>query len=709
MSIPQDPIQNYVERVYAGVLGKIIGVYLGRPFEGWSYEHIVNELGEIWYYVHDKLGSLLVLTDDDVTGTFTFLRALPDYGNTLGLTPAQIGQTWLNYIIEGRAILWWGGLGNSTEHTAYLRLKNGIPAPRSGSMELNSKVVAEQIGAQIFVDGWAMVAPGDPELAADLARRAASVSHDGEAVYGAQVLAAMEAQAFVEPDVDKLIDTGLSFIPRDSVIARMIADLRRWRAREPDWREAFGLLAANYGYDKYGGNCHIVPNHGLIILSLLWGDDDFQKTLMIVNTCGWDTDCNSGNVGCLMGIKNGLAGIDAGPDWRGPVADRLYLPAADGGRAITDAVTETYHVVNVARALAGKEPLAPKNGARFHFELPGAVQGFRPEGTGPTGKVWVENVVGHSKRGTRSLALHYRHVSTNQPARVATDTFVPLEAINMPGYELLASPTLYPGQTVRASVAADGGNEMDVTCRLYVRAYGADDKLVRTHGPGTILNPGDDHEFEWRIGDMGGAPVAEIGVEISSQQRADGIVYLDHVTWDGAPDVILTRPTDSGTMWQRAWVNGVDKYSPSAEPYRLVQNDGTGLLIQGAREWRDYRVSADVTPHVVEAAGIAARVQGMRRYYALLLCRGDADRRPSARLVKVLDGDAVLAEADLAWQFGETHDLCLEVVDAHLRAWVDGQLLFEIDDPDRPLSGGAVALVCEQGRTATQVVVVQPA
>jgi hypothetical protein len=25
---------DYLERVYAGVLGKIIGVYLGRPFEG---------------------------------------------------------------------------------------------------------------------------------------------------------------------------------------------------------------------------------------------------------------------------------------------------------------------------------------------------------------------------------------------------------------------------------------------------------------------------------------------------------------------------------------------------------------------------------------------------------------------------------------------------------------------------------------------------
>src|SRR5262245_58531401 len=203
MSLPQD----YAERVYAGVLGKIIVVYLVRPFEGWSYERIMAELGEVDYFVHERLNVSLIVTDDDISGTFTFLRALPDYGNARDLTPAQIGQTWLNYIIENRTILWWGGLGNSTEHTAYLRLKQGGPAPRSGSIALNGKVVAEQIGAQIFIDGWAMVAPGDPELAADLARRAASVSHDGEAIYGAQVIAAMEAQAFVEADLNKLIDT----------------------------------------------------------------------------------------------------------------------------------------------------------------------------------------------------------------------------------------------------------------------------------------------------------------------------------------------------------------------------------------------------------------------------------------------------------------------------------------------------------------------
>ena len=43
--------KKYEEKVYAGVLGKIIGVYLGRPFEGWTYERIMEELGPINYYV----------------------------------------------------------------------------------------------------------------------------------------------------------------------------------------------------------------------------------------------------------------------------------------------------------------------------------------------------------------------------------------------------------------------------------------------------------------------------------------------------------------------------------------------------------------------------------------------------------------------------------------------------------------------------------
>ena len=44
MTLPQ----QYEERVYAGVLGKIIGVYVGSPIEGRTFDWISANLGEIY-------------------------------------------------------------------------------------------------------------------------------------------------------------------------------------------------------------------------------------------------------------------------------------------------------------------------------------------------------------------------------------------------------------------------------------------------------------------------------------------------------------------------------------------------------------------------------------------------------------------------------------------------------------------------------------
>ena len=691
--IPND----YEERLYAGVLGKIIGVYLGRPFENWTYDQIMADLGEINYYVHERLNKPLIVTDDDISGTFTFFRALADYGDNSELTPQQIGQSWLNYIIEGRTILWWGGMGNSTEHTAFLRLKAGTPAPQSGSIELNSQVVAEQIGAQIFIDAWGMACPGNPELAVEFARRAASVSHDGEAIYGAQVVAAIEAQAFAESNIDNLLDTAVGFIPKNSVIYRLIDDLRDWHQRDGDWRLTRERIAANYGYDKYGGNVHMVPNHALIVLALLYSEDDFQRALTIVNTAGWDTDCNSGNVGCIMGIKNGLAGIDAGPDWRRPVADRLYISAADGGRAVTDAVRETYTISKAARALANQPIESPKNGARFHFELPGSVQGFTlEESLESDGTAVIENVVGNSVSGTRSLAIRYNQLAVGRMARVATPTFIPPEAIDMPGYQLMASPTLYSGQTVQARLTADKENCQTVTCTLYIQVYGADDALVMRRGETHEVSPGGEALFNWKVDPTDGAPIAAVGIEVSSDARASGVVYLDYLTWKGTPELSLIKPSSGGTMWKRAWIDAVDNAITSradVAAYRIMQNHDTGLFIQGTREWENYSFSALVNPHLAKEAGIAVCVQGLKRYYALLLCDDG-----KLRLIKELDGRRKIAEKEFAWNWDTDYELRLEAAGSNLIACIDGNVVFEYSDTNRPLLTGSVALVCTEGR-----------
>jgi ADP-ribosylglycohydrolase len=691
MNFPPD----YAERVYAGVLGKIIGVYLGRPFEGWTYEQIMKHLGEIKYYVHDRRdlplhNHQLVVTDDDISGTFTFLRALPDYGNSLDLTPKQIGQTWLNYIIENRTILWWGGLGNSTEHTAYLRLKDGITAPRSGSMALNSKIVAEQIGAQIFIEGWGLIAPGNPALAADLARRAASVSHDGEAIYGAQIIAALVAQAFVESDLDHLLNTATALIPADSIINRLMADIRNWHTAEPhDWHATRAKLAAHYGYDKYSGNCHIVPNHGLVIFSLLYSQGDFSKAQTIVNTCGWDTDCNAANVGCILGVRNGLAAFEGGPDWRAPVADQLYLPTADGGRAISDALRETDFILETAYAVHGEQWIPPKDGARFHFSLPGSVQGFRVQNANLT----LENTTHPTNSDRRVLALRYR-LNSRGTSAIVTPTFIPPEAMDMPGYDLLASPTLYPGQTVRAALLSDRSNTKPIKIGLRIQSYGEAELLLSTHGPIKELIPADSTGLEWQIPDLGGAPITQVGISISSDETTEGILYLDWLSWDGPPNVVFHRPATKSRMWKRQWVNAADYFEDElGEDLRVIQNRGRGLVITGTREWTDYSVKASITPHLAKAFGLAARVQGQERYYALLL-----STQAQVRLIKRLDGETVLARQEFAWQVDKSYELRLDVQGNQIQAWVNGILLFRVNDPEYPLFSGGIALVCEEGR-----------
>jgi ADP-ribosylglycohydrolase len=705
-TIPND----YQERVYAGVLGKIIAVYLGRPFEGWSHERIIEELGEIKYYVHEKLNKPLVVIDDDISGTFTFLRAMPDHGNTLNLTPAQIGETWLNYLIEEETILWWGGMGNSTEHTAYLRLKSGVQAPESGSIACNGQVVAEQIGSQIFIDGWGMISPGDPQQAADLARRAASVSHDGEAIYGAQVVAAMEAQAFVEGDIDALLDVGVSAIPSGSLIYRLINDLRDWHGKYASWYDCFYRIVANYGYDKYGGNCHMVPNHALIIMALLYCEDSFSKALTIVNTAGWDTDCNSGNVGCLMGIKNGLAGLDDGPDLRGPVADRMYLPTADGGRTVTDALHEAYEVIQIGCALENVPAPLPKAGARFHFDLPGAVQGFIPDDSVECrGTVWLENVPAHSESGSRSLAIHYRGLADGRYARIVRETYPSLLPVK--GYRMVASPTLYASQTLRARLSAGemiaGENkpskEMSLEVRLLVKAYGESDALFIARGLKVVLTPGASETLAWDVDVPQGCPIAWVGIELASPVRVEGTVYLDWLTWSGAPLITLGPPAHNGTRWLEAWVQACSRVtSKRGETYRLIQDEGTGLLIQGTREWRDYAVSASFVPHLARSFGLAARVQGLRRYYVLKLVAGHR-----VQLVRELHGTHVLAEKTYDWQLYETYKLELAVEGHRITGRINGEALFEVDD-ESSLTGGGIALLIEEGRLGCEDVSVRP-
>jgi ADP-ribosylglycohydrolase len=689
---------DYSERAYAAVLGKLIGVYLGRPFEGWTYQRIIRELGPVEDYVHERLNCPLVVTDDDVAGTFTFIRALEDHGARPDLTSREIGETWLNYLVERRSILWWGGNGNSTEHTAWLNLKRGIAAPASGSIAVNGQAVAEQIGAQIFIDGWAIVAPGNPLLAARLAEQAAKVSHDGAAVEAAKLWAAMEAEAFISRDVERLIEVGLAQVSPDGPIARLIADIRDWQKRYPDWRETRQAIEDHYGYDKHPGHCHVIPNHALMIMALLYAPYDFSLAQTIVCTSGWDTDCNAGNVGCLQGAILGLEGIDLAGKWRGPIADRVLISSADGGDAINDAVRLSGRLVDLGRKLAGQPPLAPpKGGAHFHFSQRGSVQGFAPAENARVTNIEFE--------AGRALELHFTGIGSN-PTRIMTPTFIPPEITRMRTYELMATPLVYSGQRVQARVIAHSNNAGGVTISLSAFVYGAGDSLAPLDSQSVVLPPNEEAILDWLLPDTGGQPIQSLGVAARSPGgMQDGAIVLDWLRWDGSPDVRLRRPREPSDFWRRAWVNAVDNFSTSfPQAFRISQDRGEGMIIHGGRQWRDYRVETSLKAHLAEHMGVGVRVQGLRRFYAVLL-----DRPDKLLLVRVRDGaKTLLAEMPFAWSFERSYKFVVEADGREISASVDGARLAARDDADEAFVDGGVAIIINGGAASTDEVLVAP-
>lgn len=88
-----------------------------------------------------------------------------------------------------------------------------------------------------------------------------------------------------------------------------------------------------------------------------------------------------------------------------------------------------------------------------------------------------------------------------------------------------------------------------------------------------------------------------------------------------------------------------------------------GLLIHGTRKWADYLVSTTLTPHMAQAVGLGAHVQGMQRYYALIL-----SQTGQARLIKMLDEEWILAETPIPWELDRAYTVGLQVTRQHIQA-----------------------------------------
>lgn len=696
----------FIEKIYAGWLAKIIGIRLGAPIEGWTYKKIQNIYGKLNHYPVDYRD---FAADDDSNGPLFFLKALEDGRHGFDLQAQDVAEALLNYAPFEHGFFWWGGYGISTEHTAYLNLRNGIPAPKSGSIEQNGYATAEQIGGQIFIDTWGLVTPGNPDLAAVYAEKAASVTHGGNGIYGGIFVATCISQAFVEQDIHKIIRKGLSYIPVDCEYARVVKAVMNFHAVHPKhWRDCFQFIFDHFGYDKYPGNCHIIPNIAVMILALLYGQGDFSDTINICNMCGWDTDCNVGNVATIMGVRNGLEGINA-EKWRKPINDFLACSSVIGSLNIMDIPFGASYIVKMAYALSNQsmpEPwqtITSKHIDSCHFEYPGSTHAIRVRtelnDARSNQKLEVEliNSDETAYSGQRSLKVLAMPVYPAERVYVYKKTYYRPEDFHDSRYDPSFSPLLYPGQTVHGSACIPEYAPDALVC-LYVRDSRTGQIITSEK---TELKKGQWQQLSLDIPPMDGALLDEMGFQFNliglQHVRQDFVGFVDDLFADGQPHYSIDFSKEQEEVW--TGLHREVSQMTKLKGLMYLTDDSLHLSCSdfaeaytGHHNWDDYTATFELTPQTGFHHLVNVRVQGaIRSYAAGLLPDGQFG------ILKNDNGYSVLAQTNFDWVCGKVYTICVKITGNRISAVINDTTTLTYTDQDRPWTTGSIGVAVRQG------------
>jgi len=188
----------------------------------------------------------------------------------------------------------------TAERIAYRNLVNNLWPPQSATYHNPCR---EWIGAQIRADIWGYVSPGWPEKAAEFAFRDAAISHVKNGIYGEMFVAAILATAFVASDVEEVIRIGLSEIPRNCRLAEAVQDTVDWSKELISWEQVWNKI--NEKYEHYHP-VHTINNAALVVMGLMFGQRDYETSIVVAVRGGWDTDCTGATAGSVCGMMLGV-------------------------------------------------------------------------------------------------------------------------------------------------------------------------------------------------------------------------------------------------------------------------------------------------------------------------------------------------------------------------------------------------------------------
>ncbi len=290
----QLPVDEYVSRMTAGWIGQMAGVGWGAPTEFQFNGHMVPE-SKMPEWKPELVNQFW---QDDLYVEMTFLKSLEDYG--WDVSRKQAGIDFARSLYP----LWHA---NSTGRD---NLRAGIAPPDSGHPEFNKH--ADDIDYQIEADYSGLIAPGLPNVPIALGEIFGRIMNYGDGLYGGQFVGGMYASAFFESDPEKIVLAGLDCIPSGSQYAECIRDVITWWKADPaNWEATWTLVEAKYnenpdyrkascGGAKKGFNIDAKINGAYIVMGLLYGAGDPDKTIQIATRCGQDSDCNPSSAAGIL-------------------------------------------------------------------------------------------------------------------------------------------------------------------------------------------------------------------------------------------------------------------------------------------------------------------------------------------------------------------------------------------------------------------------
>ena len=293
-------LEDLRDKVRGGWAGQMIGVSYGAPTE-FAYLDRMVPADELPVWKPDMISE--ALNQDDLYVDIALAAALDEHG--LDATTADFAAMFRDTEFS----LWHANLA------ARRALRRGVPGELSGTPKYNMH--ANDIDFQIEADFVGLMTPGLPREANSLGYRAGRVMNFGDGIYGGLFISGMYAAAFFEDDPRTIVEAGLAVLPSASSYAQVIADLLLWHEQNPaDWRHVWHLLN-----DKWNGNeaCPAGAHHPFNIdaklngayvgLGLLYGEGDFEQTMLISTQAGQDSDCNPSSAVGILGVVLGYDGI----------------------------------------------------------------------------------------------------------------------------------------------------------------------------------------------------------------------------------------------------------------------------------------------------------------------------------------------------------------------------------------------------------------